>query len=76
MEARIIEFPKEEKKVRIRTVRLQVRDIRGIENYSVTVPRKFIEVLKWKPKEELKPLLIEVELKPGRKVKGVFFYKP
>ena len=72
MEAKII--AKSEWK--IRSVRLQERDIRGITNYSVTVPRKYVEELKWKPKEELKPVILEVEIEPGRKVKGVFFYKP
>ncbi len=59
-----------------RAVRLQKRDIRGIPNYSITIPRKFIdEVLKWDPKTELKAAIVEAEI--GNKViKGVLFYRP
>ena len=56
-------------------VRLQKRDIRGIPNYSVTVPKSFVDKLGWSPGDELEPLLIEIELE-GRRVIGILYYKP
>jgi len=59
-----------------RTVRLQKRDIRGIENYSITVPRSFvIKHLKWEPKkDEIQPIIAEIEIN-GKTVKALVYYK-
>jgi len=59
-----------------RLVRLQKRDIRGIPNYSLTAPKQLVEEdLKWKAGTELNVATIEVEI-DGKKVRGIFYYKP
>ena len=59
-----------------RRIRLQKRDIRGVPNYSLTAPRELVEkALKWGAGTELDVVAIEVEIK-GKKVRGIFYYKP
>ena len=52
-------------------VRLQSRKVKGVDHYSVTVPKDFVNDLQWVKGEILFVEIIEYQGK-----KGIFYYKP
>jgi len=65
----------------VKKVKLQERVTKGTyekplaKTYYVAVPSGFVEALGWKKGDTLIPKVIDYEVMPGKKVKGIFYFK-
>ena len=58
-----------------RAIRVQTKEAK-VTVYFVTIPSDFAKDLKLRKGDILHARIVEVEVEPGKRVRGVFFYKP
>jgi len=58
-----------------KAIKLQAKEART-QVFFITVPSDFVKDLNLKKGDILHARILEVEIEPGKKVKGIFYYKP
>ena len=70
-------MPKLPKEIPVRVVaKTTKRNQHTYVTYNIAFPKKYAEELKIEGGDILHARIVEVEVEPGKRVRGVFFYKP